>query len=80
MYTHKTVNGINVPLTKEEISEFEENDRLHLLEKEEQKRTHYKILRRKEYGSLDSQLEMIHDDFEGWKKHIQKCKDKFPKP
>ena len=34
---------------------------------------------RKELGGWDKQLEMIFDDFDGWKAAVQAIKDKHPK-
>jgi len=35
--------------------------------------------RRKEYGSVEDQLDLMYHDFDAWKSHIKSIKEKYPK-
>lgn len=61
--------------TKEEV----EAEVLRL--KEEYDKLEYQRLRKKEYPSIEDQLDLIyHKGIEGWKNEIDKVKNKYPKP
>lgn len=41
----------------------------------------YKTLRKKEYPSIEDQLDLLyHKGYDGWKEEINKVKEKYPKP
>ncbi len=68
-------DNILPPPTEEEIEL--EIERL----KEEYDNLEYQRLRKKEYPSIEDQLDMIyHQGIEGWKREIDKVKNKYPKP
>jgi excinuclease UvrABC helicase subunit UvrB len=63
------------PPTKEEVEA--EIERL----KEEYDNLEYQRLRKKEYPSIEDQLDILyHKGIEGWKLEIDKVKNKYPKP
>lgn len=53
MDLHKLVNGIQVPLTPEEIEDFYERERLHTLKMEEMARLEYQRLREQAYPRIE---------------------------
>jgi hypothetical protein len=61
-------------------SEEEINGEVQKLRKE-WRNNEYQRLRKKEYPSIEDQLDMIyHKGIEGWKLEIDKVKNKYPKP
>ena len=63
------------PPTKEEVEL--EIQRL----KEEYDNLEYQRLRKKEYPTIENQLDLLyHQGIEGWKNEIDKVKNKYPKP
>lgn len=77
----KMVNGVQTPLTNEEIADFEARELAHLAAIEEKVRNQYKLDRAAEYPSLADQLDMIyHGGLDAWKAAIKAVKDKHPKP
>ena len=96
IYTHKMVNGIEVPLTQEEIDELEARDALFLANQQKYEREQkYKDLREAAYneqGATDKALliamwDRIADGsptniaaFEGLESIRQQVKKQFPAP
>ena len=75
---YKIVNGKKVRLTKRErdARALEESQVI-----EEKERRRYIGLRRREYPSIEDQLDIIyHEGLQAWKLEIAKIKDKYPKP
>jgi hypothetical protein len=83
----KIVDGVDVPLTEEEIAEFEERTRVFEEEKEAYKKTEYKYKRAREYPKLDDMLVALIEKEEGRPEALnelmarrQMIKSKHPKP
>ena len=75
---NKIINGKQVELTRNEITETE--TRWADADKEHEA-NQYKMRRRMEYPSMEEQLDKIyHDGIDAWKVDIKAIKDKYPKP
>ena len=78
--SYEGIVWINLPTdavipTKEEV----EAEVLRL--QEEYDKLEYQRLRKKEYPSIEDQLDLLyHRGIEGWKSEIDKVKNKYPKP
>jgi excinuclease UvrABC helicase subunit UvrB len=78
--SYEGIVWINLPTdavipTKEEV----EVEVLRL--QEEYDKLEYQRLRKKEYPSIEDQLDLLyHKGIEGWKSEIDKVKNKYPKP
>jgi len=78
---HKLVNGKQVPLTDDEILEFQALEAQHLTKMEELALTQYQRDRAVEYPSIKDQLDIIyHSGLDEWKSVISATKTKYPKP
>ena len=81
---HKTVNGIDVPLTNQEISEYTQREITHEIFLEEEAKTKYQRDRQFEYPSVADQLGMMYEDkvngTDIWQSTITAIKVKYPKP
>lgn len=82
---HKIVNGKTVELTPEEERAFLKEAKE---EQEKFEKNEYKELRRKDYGNIGDQLDMLYHDIQtmntvdqrsSWYKKIKAIKDKYPK-
>lgn len=83
---HRIVNGERVELTpqeEEEILQFQQEQETIRQQNE------YKEKRRKEYPSLERQLDILHNDIESfnavdqrstWFQEIKRIKEKYPPP
>jgi regulator of replication initiation timing len=75
---HKMVNGEKVFLTKKEEAELRAE---WAIEETEKQNNAWKEGRKKEYPSINDQLDTLyHEGYEGWKAKIKAIKDKYPKP
>lgn len=79
------VDGVNWLLTEEERLDLENREAAHKLKQADYiAREKYKDDRRKEYGSIEDQLDKMYwDQVNGtstWKDHIDIIKTKYPKP
>ena len=81
MSTHKMVNGVQVPLTQDEIDEMAAREAAHNARVAEEKATEYKRRRAKAYPAIGEQLDILyHEGIEGFRTAIKAVKDKYPKP
>ena len=81
MTLHKLVNGKSIPLTEEEVLEFEAKEAAHALRVKEKAATQYRRDRAKEYPPVEEQLDIIyHKGLDAWKAVIAGIKVKYPKP
>lgn len=74
MVLTKTQNGAEVPLSDEEIAEFEERERIHSDLMESLKKVQYKEDRRKEYPPLEDIVEALIENQEGEPAALNKVK------
>ena len=74
MVLTKTQNGVEVPLSDEEIAEFEERERIHRELMESLKKVQYKEDRRKEYPPIDDIVEALIENQEGDPAALNKVK------
>ena len=72
----KLVDGVKIQLTPEEETQRDTEEAEALAE---QQANAHKAPRRKEYGSIEDQLDEIFKDIDAWKARIQAIKDKYPK-
>lgn len=85
---HKLVNGIEVPLTQEEISEFEAREAAHLVSLAAYENVKYKDQRASEYPSINDMVVAIvekygesrSDSFDALMAKRAAIKLKYPKP
>ena len=78
---YKLVNGVKVELNEEEYLQRAIDQEAHEAKLVQIELNKYKELRKKEYGSIEDQLDMIyHSGFYAWEAHIKAIKDKYPKP
>lgn len=81
---HNMVNGVQVPLTEEEVLEWELKKDVQDAKIEDLELTKYKRDRESEYPSIGEQLDMIYwDRVKGtavWDAVITQIKLKYPKP
>ncbi len=77
----KIVNGIEMPLTPEEVAEVEARHAEFIASAPQRELKRVLEIRQREYGSVGEQLDMIyHQGLDAWKAHIQRVKDENPKP
>lgn len=78
MEMYRNINGKRVKMTEAEI----DKKLAEAAETEAYKDSiRYMSQRRKEYGSIEDQLDMMyHQGFDAWKQHIAAVKAKYPKP
>lgn len=77
----KVVNGIEVPMSEDEIIQRKLEEIEWKSKKDERKLKVVLNKRKDEYGDIGEQLDMIfHSGIDAWKAHIQKVKDENPKP
>ena len=78
---YKLVNGILEEFSEEDYKQAE-IDRLEAIKlAEEATKVAYKEIRKEEYGSIESQLDMIyHKGIDAWKAHVATVKANNPKP
>ena len=83
----KIVDGISVPLSEQEVQEFESAEAAHALAQAELERTAYQRLRAEEYPPLDDVVVALIEDREGRPEMLAgiqslraAVKAKFPKP
>ena len=83
----KMVNGIEVPLSEEEVVEFNKREQEHLIRMEELEKTKYQENRRREYPSIDALLVALVEKEEGRPEALAalmelraEVKAKYPKP
>jgi excinuclease UvrABC helicase subunit UvrB len=78
--SYDDITFVNIPEDKNIPSKEEVELEIKRL-KEEYDNLEYQRLRKKEYPSIEDQLDMIyHKGIEGWKLEIDKVKNKYPKP
>lgn len=85
---NKLVNGQSVPLTSEEIAEYNQREADYEAEKQAYDKVAYKDLRSAAYPQLGEQLDMLWHAMDagtfpmqaGWYDAIKAVKDEFPKP
>lgn len=87
MGLHKTVNGVEVPLTAEEEEEFYAREQEHARFMAEQSKLRYQKDRQAEYPSIDEIVVALIEDQEGRPQALQEIQSrraaiklKYPKP
>lgn len=77
----KIVNGIEMPLTPEDIAQMEADHAAFIAAAPQRELQRVLEIRQREYGTVGEQLDMIfHQGLDTWKAHIQRVKDENPKP
>lgn len=77
----KMVNGKVVPLNPKEIEEVLAREAEWVSKAGERELAAIQMVRKREYGSVEDQLDMIyHQGIDVWKAHVKQVKDNNPKP
>jgi len=78
--SYESITFVNIPEGKDIPSKEEVEAEIERL-KEEYDNLEYQRLRKKEYPSIEDQLDLLYNQgIEGWKREIDKVKNKYPKP
>lgn len=87
MDLHKLVNGIKVPLTEEEIKEFQDREEAGRALKQEEEKVKYRELRKVEYPTIEEVIIALVEKESGRPEALEdiiakrnEVKEKFPKP